>query len=203
MSVVAQTPQTGASRMAQAAKRGQVRGTDVEGLPPGAVQTKEEEDHPLSDKSLSARYVGSASTLSTSISEHCESTRCSVVKSRRSADISQRIPHDTYLVPLIPRTKSVVASTANGSRGLWTRGVSARWADGRTGRCEMYHKGVRQGHIGTQGVAGDYATAAFRRARESDWVSLGLETAGHAGTGALRVRGKLRSGSWWRIFSGV
>jgi hypothetical protein len=56
---VTSTPKTGASKMAAAAKRGQA---GIEGLPPlkgpGVV---EDEDHPLSDKSLKARYVQLAS----------------------------------------------------------------------------------------------------------------------------------------------
>lgn len=45
------TPQTGASKMAAAAKRGQA------GLDKGKGVHVEEEDHPLSEKSLRARYV--------------------------------------------------------------------------------------------------------------------------------------------------
>lgn len=47
------TPKTGASKMAAAAKRGQAMGTD--GMAPVNMEGEEEEDHPLSEKSLKAR----------------------------------------------------------------------------------------------------------------------------------------------------
>lgn len=47
------TPQTGASKMAAAAKRGQA---GIDGISkPKRMTTEEEEDHPLSEKSLKAR----------------------------------------------------------------------------------------------------------------------------------------------------
>jgi hypothetical protein len=53
------TPKTGASKMAAAAKRGQA---GIDGLPAykNGMTVPEAEDHPLSDKSLKARYVRSA-----------------------------------------------------------------------------------------------------------------------------------------------
>lgn len=49
------TPKTGASKMAAAAKRGQA---GLDGLPRNASDGSiEEEDHPLSDKSLKSRYA--------------------------------------------------------------------------------------------------------------------------------------------------
>lgn len=50
---VMSTPQTGASKMAAAAKRGQAGGV-VDGLPPVGVDGQEE-DHPLSESSLASR----------------------------------------------------------------------------------------------------------------------------------------------------
>lgn len=47
------TPRTGASKMAAAAKRGQAMGTD--GMAPVKPDGEEEEDHPLSEKSLKSR----------------------------------------------------------------------------------------------------------------------------------------------------
>lgn len=58
------TPQTGASKMAAAAKRGQAGGV-VDGLPPVGVDG-EDEDHPLSESSLrerSASWLHSGSEL--------------------------------------------------------------------------------------------------------------------------------------------
>jgi hypothetical protein len=49
------TPQTGASKMAAAAKRGQT--AVIDGLPPVQADGEEEEDHPLSEKMLAARCV--------------------------------------------------------------------------------------------------------------------------------------------------
>jgi hypothetical protein len=51
VSSVVGTPKTGASKMAAAAKRGQA---GMEGTNPS---TTIDEDHPLSDKSLKARYI--------------------------------------------------------------------------------------------------------------------------------------------------
>lgn len=51
--LVTNTPQTGASKMAAAAKRGQT--VLIDGLPPVQADGEEEEDHPLSEKSLNAR----------------------------------------------------------------------------------------------------------------------------------------------------
>ena len=55
------TPQTGASKMAAAAKRGQT--VLIDGLPPCQADGEEEEDHPLSEKSLKARWVLAANTM--------------------------------------------------------------------------------------------------------------------------------------------
>ena len=55
----ANLPQTGASKMAAAAKRGQqVGGKD--NLPPVNSEGQEDEDHPLSEKALRSRYVSAA-----------------------------------------------------------------------------------------------------------------------------------------------
>ncbi|KAK4685937.1 hypothetical protein P7C73_g4198, partial [Tremellales sp. Uapishka_1] len=65
LSMANSTPQTGASRMALAAKRGQERGRAdaVDGLPGRDMFKKEEEDHPLSDKSLAARGYQTVHTM--------------------------------------------------------------------------------------------------------------------------------------------
>jgi hypothetical protein len=55
LGLVHATPKTGASKMAAAAKRGQAMGID--GLPPVKPDGEEEEDHPLSEKSLKSRSV--------------------------------------------------------------------------------------------------------------------------------------------------
>jgi len=116
------TPQTGASKMAAAAKRGQAGGV-VDGLPPVGVDGAEE-DHPLSESSLAAR---------------CAESR--PVESVKSAHV-KGIPHDTYPEPPVPPANPLESPSAARPGRIRIGHLRAGLAVERAGSCQVHHQGV-------------------------------------------------------------